>query len=238
MSGQRPFFLRLAAAPWRFVTNSDYRTKTWLRLERPKGLFQPNNDTSEDRYPEIFCFVQQQLGADNEATIFSFGCSTGEEVFALRRYFARAMIKGIDINRLNIAQARKRLRRAGNAGISFQTAASTVREPSAYYDAIFCMAVLRHGALSEPGTTRCDHRIRFEDFAATVADFHRCLKAGGLLAIRHSNFRLSDAPISAQFETVYSRDLASAKGVPLFGPDNRLLPGARYPDTVFRKKRP
>ena len=47
-----------------------------------------------------------------------------------------------------------------------------------------------------PGVTRCDHLIRFEDFARAVADFERCLKPGGLLIIRHSNFRLRDAPMA------------------------------------------
>ena len=208
----------------------------WLRLTRPRGLFQPNNDTKPDRYPEIFRFVQSQLGADREVRMLSYGCSTGDEVFSLRGYFPRAAIKGIDINRLNIASCRQRLRRTSDAGISFAVAGSTTGEPSASHDAIFCMAVLRHGQLGEPGTTRCDHLIKFADFAAAVKDFSRCLKPGGLLVIRHSNFRLCDVPAGADFETILRLELPNPEKLPLFGPDNRLLAGAVYPDTVFRKK--
>ena len=234
MSGQRPF--RLIRALWGVVSARNYRTMEWLRLTRPRGVFQPNNDTGADRYPAIFRFVQSELGAERDVRLLSFGCSTGEEVFSLRHYFPRAVIKGIDINRLNIATCRRRLRRERDARISFETAASAVREPAAFYDAIFCMAVLRHGQLGLPGVTRCDHLIRFEDFAGVVQDFGRCLKPGGLLVIRHSNFRLADAPAGAGFKTILNVEIPQPERLPLFGPDNRLLSGVSYPDTVFRKK--
>jgi hypothetical protein len=85
---------------------------------------------------------------------------------------------------------------------------------------------------SRAGVTRCDPLLRFEDFARAVADFDRCLKPGGLLIIRHSHFRLCDAPVGARFETI----LRVPQKPFLFGPDNRLLPDCEYPDTVFRKK--
>ncbi len=235
MSGKRPFLIRLPRALWWLASDCNYRNMAWLRLTRPQGVFQPNNDTGADRYPKIFRFVQSQLGADRDIRVLSFGCSTGKEVFSLRRYFPHAVIKGIDINRLNIATCRRRLRQARDSGVSFETAASTAGEPSAFYDAIFCMAVLRHGQLALPGITRCDHLIRFEDFAGVVQDFSRCLKPGGLLVIRHSNFRLADAPAGAGFETILQVEIPQPERLPLFGPDNRLLRDASYPDTVFRK---
>ena len=96
------------------------------------------------------------------------------------------------------------------------------------------MAVLRHGSLGLPGVTRCDHLIRFDDFARAVADFERCLKPGGLLIIRHSNFRLCDASVAVAFETILQ--IPTGARTPLFGTDNRLLADWDYPDTVFRKK--
>ena len=221
----------------RLVMDRPYRDMMWLLWRRPADAFQPFNDTAPDRYPRIFGFVQETLGAQSELRILSFGCSTGEEVFSLRRYFPRAAIKGIDVNAGNIAAARRRLRRGPDTLLSFAIAGSTTAEPISVYDAIFCMAVLRHGSLGQPGVRRCDHLIRFEDFAATIVDFSRCLKPGGLLVIRHSNFRLCDTPASAAFETVL-RVPTNAKvkaKTPLFGPDNILINGADYPDTVFRK---
>src|SRR5690348_5151678 len=170
----------------------------------------------------------------SKISILSYGCSTGDEVFSLRRYFPCANIKGLDINPANVAVCRRRLKNTPDANIVFATADSTGAEPSRDYDAIFCMAVLRHGSLGLPGVTRSDHLIRFEDFSRAVADFERCLKPGGLLVIRHSNFRLCDAPAGQDFETVLQ--VPHDPKTPLFGSDNRLLLTRDYPDTVFRKK--
>jgi hypothetical protein len=96
------------------------------------------------------------------------------------------------------------------------------------------MAVLRDGRLRR-GVTRCDRFIRFEDFARHVEDFRRCLKPGGLLVLRSCNFRLCDAPAGAHFETIFHREIGAAAITPIFGPDNRLIAGATYTDTVFRR---
>jgi 2-polyprenyl-3-methyl-5-hydroxy-6-metoxy-1,4-benzoquinol methylase len=234
---QKPALVfRVLRALWRLVIDPPFRNVLWLWIWRPRAAFQPVNDTWPDRYPYIFSFVRNEVGIDRAVNILSYGCSTGDEVFTLRDYLPRAAIKGIDINAGNIAACWRRLRRAPDPGVSFATASSTVDEPGNCYDVIFCMAVLRHERLSLPGVTRCDHLLRFEDFAGAVADFHRCLKPGGLLVIRHSNFRLCDAPIGTEFETILSDPVPSEK-TPIFGPDNRLLSGVDYPDAVFRKKR-
>ena len=228
--------LPVRAIGWlrRLAADRAYRNVMWLYFFRPKGTFQPFNDTLDNRYPRIFEFVQAALGTASEIRILSYGCSTGDEVFSLRRYFPQAIIKGIDINPGNIAVCRDRLKQSPDARIAFAMANSTANEPSDSYDAIFAMAVLRHGSLGLPGTTRCDHLIHFEDFARAVADFERCLKPGGLLIISHSNFRLCDAPIASAFETILQ--ISANQTTPLFGPDNRLLAERGYPDTVFRKK--
>jgi SAM-dependent methyltransferase len=234
---KRPaFVVRAARSVWRLFFDRSYRNLMWLRLLPPTGLFQPFNDTRADRYPKIFGFVQSTLGATEKIRILSYGCSTGEEVFSLRGYFRHAVIKGIDINAANVAVCRRRLKEKPDAAMSFETARSMEAEPAAVYDAIFAMAVLRHGNLGQPGVMRCDHLIRFDEFARVVEDFKRCLKPGGLLVIRHSNFRLSDAPAGADFETILRVEHAkTANTVPIFGPDNLLMAGVEYPDTVFRK---
>jgi 2-polyprenyl-3-methyl-5-hydroxy-6-metoxy-1,4-benzoquinol methylase len=219
------------------LTDRVYRHVMWLHWTRPRGAFQPFNDTRPDRYPVIFRSVQAALAAQAQSgqplAILSFGCSTGEEVFSLRRYFPAARIKGIDINTANIAIARKRLASLGDSGLSFAVAASTRGEAAGEYDAIFAMAVLRHGSLGDPGVTRCDHLLRFEDFDHAVADFSRCLRRGGVLAIAHSNFRFSDTAVSADFETVLTMKSAE----PRFGRDNiRLDDAGANIGVVFRKR--
>jgi SAM-dependent methyltransferase len=228
-----PLPVRAVRKLWRLTFDPAYRHMCRLIRSRPKAVFQPFNDTAPNRYPRIFSFVQSELGRDSEASILSFGCSTGEEVFSLRHYFPRAFIKGIDLNRGNIAVCRRRIDREGDPRLAFEVGDSLRSEAPCSFDAIFCMAVLRHGDLR--GQTRSDHLIRFADFAATIDDIDACLKPRGLLIIRHSNFRLCDTPAAAGFETILRVPVGGQGSTPLFGADNLLMPGAEYPDTVFRK---
>ena len=234
----RPLIVRVVRKLWRLAVDRPYRSMQWFHWRRPKGVFQPFCDTKPDRYPVIFRFVQETLGTESALTILSYGCSSGEEVFSLGRYFPRAKTKGIDVNPGSIAVARAKLKRAPDSAITFETANSTMAEPDAFYDAIFCMAVLRHGDLALPGVTRCDHLVRFKDFASAIEDFRRCLKPDGLLIVRHSNFRLCDTPAAAAFETILRiKNSGYGQKTPIFGPDDRLMPGVEYQDTIFRKKR-
>jgi 2-polyprenyl-3-methyl-5-hydroxy-6-metoxy-1,4-benzoquinol methylase len=196
------------------------------------GAFQPNDHTLPNRYPWAFDSVLEYLGADSEGRVLSFGCSTGEEVAAIRARLPHVTIRGLDIDAPSIATARKRLAEAGgDERIEFAVAASPADEPDSAYDVIFCMAVLRDGRLNVPGTERCDPLLHFDDFAGVIADFARCLRPGGLLVLRHSNFRLCDTPSAPLFRTIHSVPMGSHTLI--FGPDNRVMPGVRYPDAIF-----
>jgi len=225
---------------WRTVREPSFgRDLIWSKLLRPPGLFQFSGTTGDDRYPEVFRFVNDRLKSATTHRLLSFGCSTGEEVFTLRRYFPRATIEGIDINPFRIAACRRQLRRrGGDSQLSFSVAASTHHLPSESYDAIFCLAVLRRGELRTGPAPRCDHLLRFDDFERAVADFARCLKPGGYLAITFSNFRFSDTTIATGFEVAMQAGPAWMNHVrtPLYGRDNRLLPGTCYSDIMFRKR--
>jgi len=224
---------RLAAHPF----NARARSLALLALENPPGLFQPEPTTAPDRYPELFRFARAQLHDAPQTRLLSFGCSTGEEVFSLRRYFPLAQIKGLDANRRNIAECLRRLDGlASRAGLAFETASSPVREPECAYDAVFAMAVFRHGGLNG-APLRCDHLIRFADFDACVAALARLLKPGGLLILRHANFRFSDTRVAQGFtRTFAARAPADGKRPPIYGPDDKLAPLATGDDGVFEKR--
>jgi len=212
------------------------RNVALLLLRPPKGLYQPYGTTSADRYPEIFRFVRESVGDGAAVHILSFGCSTGEEVFSLRHYFPDAILAGIDINPFNIAVCRFQRLRAADKKMTFAIAASTAGAANESYDAIFAMAVFRHGDLNtSPPQPESGHRIHFADFDQSVADLARVLKPGGLLVIQNAMFRFCDTGVANDFEAVFSakRDEPS----PFYGRDDCLLPDAEYPDVVFRKIR-
>src|SRR5580700_1419518 len=149
------------------IGNSLYR-----RVRRPlPGEFQPYYFTLPDRYPWLFGFAATRIGSRPDLRILSFGCSRGEEVFSLRRYFPSAAIKGIDINPRNIARCLARAATEHPANVTFEIAATTEGEPTSSYDAIFCLAVLCNGDLTTSGAQRCDPLLHFERFDRMVGDF-------------------------------------------------------------------
>jgi SAM-dependent methyltransferase len=235
---KHPLILRAARFGWNFAWDSDFRSIMLLRWKRPDNLFQPFTETRRDRYPEIFRFARETIGDDRSRNLLSFGCSTGEEVFTLRKYFPQSVIKGIDINRRSIATARKEMRREGLNGLIFEGANSTLREPAGHYDGIFAMAVFRHGGLGATGRNgRCDHLIQFDNFENTVKDLARVLRPGGLLFLAHSNFRFADTKSAAAFDIAYrAPDYAAAPGTSLFDRNNCYIADVGYDDVGFRKR--
>jgi SAM-dependent methyltransferase len=201
------------------------------------GRFQPYNHTLPDRYPWLFDFARANI-ADSAATrILSFGCSRGEEVFSLRKYFSVSVIKGIDIEPRNISLCEARAHASNSAGLTFAVAANTGTEPADCYDAIFCLAVLCFGDLTVSGAQRSDPHLYFSDFERMVTDFARCLKPGGLLFLLTTNFRFCDATVSRDFDVVLEADPAQLAPDVLFDDNNKLLPGARYLPVAFRKRK-
>ncbi len=200
------------------------------------GCFQPYNYTRPDRYPWLFRFARAQLGQDQPVRLLSFGCSRGDEVFSLQQYFPRASIRGLDVDPRNIAHCRQRAASQESANLTFATAATTQAEPSAGYDAIFCLAVLCCGDLTVSGAKRSTPRLHFADFELVVTDFLRCLKPGGLLLLHTTNFRFSDTAAAAQCEVVLEAHLSQMAPDLLYGRDGLLLEGEQYRAVAFRKK--
>lgn len=174
-----------------------------------------------DRYPRLFTFARDRLGDGPGRRLLSFGCSTGEEVFSLRGYFPQALIRGIDINPRNIARAQARLSHMGDDRLSFAVTASAAGEGIGNHDAVFALAVFRHGELRDFPPT-CSHLLRFADFEQSMVELSACLKPGGLLFLRHANFRFQDTVLARQFDLLLERPWNPQ--TPIYGRDDALLP--------------
>ncbi|MDB5393598.1 MAG: SAM-dependent methyltransferase [Rhodospirillales bacterium] len=213
-----------------------FRTLRGLgRWRGSPNRFQPFNHTLPDRYPWLFSFARETLSDGPERSLLSFGCSTGDEVFTLRRYFPAAAIKGIDIDPRNIAECRRQARRFGRTDFEFTAGDSTKMEAAQSYDAIFCLAVLCNGNLTTSGAERCDPVLRFATFERVVKDFVRCLKPGGLLCLVTTNFRFCDTDAAAEFDVALNIDPSLLAPDVLFDRSNRLMKNVRYTEVAFRK---
>jgi SAM-dependent methyltransferase len=204
------------------------------RVRQPvAGRFQPYRHTLPDRYPWLFGFAAASLSDGPDCRLLSFGCSRGDEVLALRRYFPQAAIKGVDFDRRNIARCRAL---TIDTGMHFAVAATTQGERADSYDAIFCLAVLCHGYLTISGAERCDPLLDFANFERVVNDFARCLKPGGLLFLHTTSFRFRDTAIAAGFDVLLEAEPEQMAADVHFGPDNQRLWGERDRAVVFRKR--
>lgn len=142
--------------------------------------------TATDDGDPVFGLVRAQLAGGTALRLLSFGASS--DAFALRRHFPGAFIKGIERDAAAIALCTARRARANDTNMSFAVAGSAVSEAARSYDAVFCLG--QHPA------------PRFEDFERAALDLARCLKPGGLLALRHADFRFIDTGAARHFASV------------------------------------
>lgn len=83
-----------------------YTPTPWTSYKHNDGYLQPSGMTKEERYPKIYdAAVKLKPKAKR---VLSFGCSTGEEIFALAKRFPKAdQLVGVDIDNNRLRDARK-----------------------------------------------------------------------------------------------------------------------------------
>ena len=218
-----------------FGRSPEQRQSALLRIRRQAGLFQPFGTTRDDRYPEIFAFVRDALGADAAVHILSFGCSTGEEVASLRRYFSNAIITGLDISPERIAVCRAALPADLAQRTRFDVAETARDEPDGAYDIVLAMAVFRHGRLDDETMTQ-NRLIAFDRFEREIGELARTVRPGGYLVLRHTNLRFSDTAAAAGFDAV----LDAPRGSRLYGRTARTFRTrrARRSSSASARRRP
>lgn len=221
------------------VQGGQRRQTAVAQILRPDNLFQPYATTAPNRYPEEFAAVRAALAVADPA-ILSFGCSSGEELLSLRQDFPTARIHGIDVNPLAVRTARKRVAAAGQqTTITVAKGGDARAEAPASYDVVLALAVFRHGDLND-GPPTCERVLQFADFERTVDGLAACVKPGGLLVLRHANFRFADCACAIGFEAVATGYLSAGEGglpTPVYGRDNQLLGLELRDDGVYRRVR-
>jgi len=210
----------------RLLPSADGRARLWTKMVHSGQVHQTTSHTAEDRYPILFDMAANL--APNAGRILSFGCSTGEELTAIRTRFPAAEIVGVEIN--------PRSRRIAGRRVSADPLISVVA-PSAiegYFDLIFALAVLQR----EPHKVRemeLDSLARFypfERFDAAVSEFVGRLNQSGLLCVINAQYPIELSSAASQLAAISSSPEMTP---PLFGRHSRRL-GATVARTVFRKR--
>jgi hypothetical protein len=210
----------------RLLATSEGRARLWTRVVRRDEVHQTTPYTAEERYPELFDLAAKL--APGAERILSFGCSTGEELDALRSRFHHAEIVGAEINPRSRSIAGRRARRDRRI---------RVVPPSAIdgsFDAIFALAVLQREPqkVEETGLTDISRHYPFTQFDAGVSQLVGRLRKGGLLCVANAQYPVEHSSVRGQLEPIAA---SSAMDPPLFGADGKKLDGA-VAKTMFRKR--
>jgi len=195
---------------------------------------QLTSTTSWDRYPQLFDEVVKTYSKIKSVEkILSFGCSTGEECFSLKKYFPQAAIIGVDINRKNL---RKAIRKNTYNDVNFLHSNVENIRTHGSYDLIFCLSVLCRWEDTKY-VSNCEKLYPFGKFESTVDYLAGSLRPNGLMVIYNSNFRFEDTRVFTDqgFEIILSPTVPDSGFVYKFDRNNNRV-GEIHTTCIYRKK--
>lgn len=210
----------------RLLATAEGRARLWTRLLHGREVHQTTPQTAEDRYPELFDFIAEL--APSARRLLSFGCSTGEELAALRRRFPEAEIIGAEINPRSRKIAARRFE--GDPRIKLVP-------PNAiegHFDVVLAMAVLQLEPvkIAEMEVVDLTAFYPFARFDHAIADLTERVRRGGLLCVANAHYRVEDSRAARRLEQV---PFAPSCSGDLFGPDGMRLRGATAA-SLFKKR--
>lgn len=217
---------------WRNLTPR-WRQARRLAADPTSGVLQPWPETRVNRHPLFYAAIAERLAGRERPRLLSFGCATGEEVFAIADLLPDAHIDGVDINHACIADAQRQTPAVDAARIRF-LAGDAPPEDGADYDAILCLSVLRHGHLDHAQPDDCSAILPFARAAALVDALDRRLVSGGLLLIWGNHFLFDDMPCASRYRCIAIPDRTAQPG-PFYGRDNKRSPVTSNDRWLFEK---
>lgn len=224
----------LGRACYRFTRDGQARAITLLRWFQADRLHQTTPVTWMDRYPQIFSACREFFDGNPAIRILSFGCSSGEEVITLRRYFPGAHIIGAEINPKNLALCRKHPTDDRMHFIRSDRATIARHGP---FDLIFCMAVLQRTPhlVDADRITSLKKLYPFEKFDRQVNELDSFLKQNGVLVIHHAQYFFRDASVAAKYEVLAVGDLPT-EHLARFDRNSALLENGVSDGSIFIKR--
>jgi len=213
----------------KFILNPRYRSEQVSRIKYSNEIIQVSTYTKENRYPVLFKQIALELKDIENPKILSFGCSTGEEVFSLKKIIPNADIVGVDINRWCIKKANRK-----NSDCNFFHANNKAWEKKNYYDCILALAIFQKSIHREPGQKVTTDLFRFSTFEKNVTELSQLLKIDGLFILDNSDYQFSDLAIFRQ-QFKAGPDVPIKQNRPTFNKFNNRISNISISKRIFRK---
>ena len=211
-----------------------FRSIIYMRIFKAHRLQQTTPFTSMDRYPVIFNGCKDYFEGKKNIKILSYGCSTGEEVLTLRKYFPDATIIGADINKHSLKICRKLPIDDKMAFIY-----SHPKEIKKYgqFDLVLCMAVLQRTPhqVTEQGITNLKKIYPFEKFEQQIIELDQYVKTGGLLVTHFTQYDFIDTGVAIKYKALgnYNQDDYQSA---IFDKNSQLIKEPTTRNSIFIKK--
>jgi len=193
------FLWRFFAIPYKFLFNREYRSLIWLKYTKGNEAHQISNYTEYNRYPDLFSICKKLMEGRKDLKILSYGCSTREEVFTLRKYFPDALIVGVDINKRNIKKA---ISQNKDHKIIFSYDIENTLTEEGPFDIIFALAVFQRTENRNEKTFDSNTIYPFEKFNTKITELDNHLKPNGLFIIDHADYFFEDTEVSSYYHAL------------------------------------
>ncbi|MEH7495076.1 class I SAM-dependent methyltransferase [Neobacillus niacini] len=227
-------FRRAANTVVRICVDRNFRSILLLQLLNSKNVHQTTSLTYIDRYPSIFSACREYLNYKQDIKILSYGCSTGEEVLTLRRYFPNAQIIGTDINKSSLDICRKL---SVDDKISFIYSEPSEIQKHGPFDAIFCMAVLQRKPheIASKGISSLKKIYPFEKFEQQIIEFDHLINPNGLLIVHFTQYSLLDTKVASKYKVLGNYNQNDYL-TPVFDKNSNLITNPQTQNSIFIKR--
>ena len=221
---------------YRLCVSAEYRSVFCAKLFRAKDIQQATTLTYMNRYPEVFSDCRDYFGHRKNIRILSFGCSTGDEVLTLRKYFPDAEIIGAEINKYNLKKCREL---PLDKNITFIYSKNSTLQQYGPYDAIFCMAVLQRipTQIRMHGITNIKKLYPFDKFNKQLMDLDKLVRMNGLLVVHFTQYMFSDSDIAYQYEPLDDQQQSADLQMTIFfDKQGQIIKSPAQRNSIFIKK--
>lgn len=183
-----------------FLLSNTYRHILYNKFFHSTELHQTSTTTLMNRYPDVFLACQEYFILDRPIKILSYGCSTGEELLTLRKYFPKSEIVGVDINPYCIKESMKKTYAELNTKVMKSSQKNMMKHGP--FDLVLCMAVLQRTpeAIADKKINDISSIYSFEKFEAQLKRMDLYVKEKGLLVVHFTPYLFKHTSISKKYK--------------------------------------